>query len=403
MSQPNSNLFREEALSYYLQAEEGRGLVKVSPPWTWTLLCILLTAVGVAFLASILLHVEVTGRGRGIVHPTRGVRMLVSQSGGTVGLIGVCSGQAVKAGNVLLRIDAPNIQGQLLEAERQVESVRSDYQAISTRQDAAYAEQFQRLKSRIVQCQEQMDSRRQSIQITERLLKAKLTLQQDGLVSEIEVDDAREALAQNQRQLSAAQQALDQAKQEQASLVGRQQDELWQHKQVVQNAETKREALEFVQGQTVMQAPEDGVVEALLVKPGEVVQPGQSLCKLIPQGASLQVVSFLAEKDRAFVNPGDEVHLELEQLPYAEYGTLRGKVVRVSDDLASPFEIREASGEDSKLEGPSFRVELEITNAEAIDSAKAKLRTGMLLNVRYTLRQQRLITSVVSPLRRWLQ
>lgn len=403
MSQPNPSLFREEALKHYLQAEEGRGLVKVSPPWTWTLLWIFLAALGAALLASFLGHVEVNGRGRGIVRPSTGVRMLVSQSAGTVGSIEVRSSQAVKTGAVLLRIAAPNIQGQLLEAERQTAAVLGDFQTISNRQDAAYTEQSQRLKGRIAQLQGQLASYGQSLQIYERRLKAKLILQKEGLVSPIETDEAREALEQTRRQLSGAQQSLDQTKQERAALESRHQDELWQRKQVVQNSESKRDSLAFVQGQTVVLAPEDGVVEALLVKPGEVVQAGQVVGKLIPQGAPLQVVSFLAEKDRAFVKPGDEVHLELEQLPYAEYGTLRARVTRVSDDLASPYEIREALGEDQKLEASTYRVELEITDAKALESAKVKLRTGMLMNVRYTLRRQRLITLVMDPLRRWFR
>lgn len=58
MSQPNPTLFRKEALKHYLQAEEGRGLVKVSPPWTWTLLWILLAALGAGLLGSFLGHVD---------------------------------------------------------------------------------------------------------------------------------------------------------------------------------------------------------------------------------------------------------------------------------------------------------------------------------------------------------
>ena len=123
MTQPNPALFREEALKHYLQAEEGRGLVKVSPPWTWTLLWIFLVALGAALLGSFLGHVEVNGRGRGIVRPVTGVRMLVSQSAGVVGPIEVRSSQTVKAGTALLRIEAPNIQGQVLEAERQARGI----------------------------------------------------------------------------------------------------------------------------------------------------------------------------------------------------------------------------------------------------------------------------------------
>lgn len=397
---PSSNLFREEALKHYLEAEEGRGLVMVSPPWTWALLWVFLAGIGAALVASFLGHVEVNGRGRGIVRPMGGVRMLVSQSVGTVGSIEVHSGEAVKTGAILLRIEAPTIQSQLLEAERQAESVKTDYQAVSIRQDETYREQAQRLRARIAQLNYQVSSYRSSLRIYERKLQAKEALQNDGLISPLEVDDAREALAQANRQVSASKQALDQAKQELASLGSRRQDELWQRKQVIQNAETKRDAMRFVQEQAVVEAPEDGTVEAFLVKPGEVVQAGQVVGKLIPQGTLLQVVAFLAEKDRAFVKPGDMAHLELDQLPYAEYGTLQAKVVRISNDLAAPYEIREALGEDQKLDAPVYRVELEITNTKALDAANAKLRTGMLMNVRYTLRKERLITLIMDPLRR---
>jgi membrane fusion protein len=403
MDRPDLNLYREEALRHYLQAEEGRGLVKVSPPWTWGLLGIVLMALGAALTASFVGHVEVTGRGRGIVRPATGVRLLVCQSGGVVGRLETHSGQAVKAGAILLRIEAPNIQSQLLEAERQKETVKIDFQAISARQDWVYAKQSELLLGRIAQLQEQVTSYKESIPLFERKLKAKQTLQKEGLATSFDVDDARETISQTYRQLNAARQSLDQAKQERAALEGRRQEDLWQRKQVIQNAESKVDGLALVYRQTFVQASEDGVVEALLVKPGEVIQPGQIIGKLIPQGAPLQVVAFLAEKDRAFVKPGDEVHLEMEQLPYAEYGTLRARVVRVNDDLASPYEIREALGEDQKLDAPVYRVELEITNADVLEVEKVKLRTGMLMNVRYTLRRQRLITLVLDPLRRWFR
>ena len=38
MPSRDSSLFRPEALEHYFDLEEGRTLVKVSPPWTWALL-----------------------------------------------------------------------------------------------------------------------------------------------------------------------------------------------------------------------------------------------------------------------------------------------------------------------------------------------------------------------------
>jgi hypothetical protein len=115
------------------------------------------------------------------------------------------------------------------------------------------------------------------------------------------------------------------------------------------------------------------------------------------------VIAFLEEKDRAFVRQGDEVPLELDQLPYAEYGTLRARVVRISSDLASPFEIREAFGDGPAPNIPAFRVELLVIEAKATARAGVPLRSGMLMNARFTLRKQRLITLVLDPLRKWLR
>jgi membrane fusion protein len=151
----------------------------------------------------------------------------------------------------------------------------------------------------------------------------------------------------------------------------------------------------------VVLAPEEGTVEALLVKPGEVVQAGQPVGKIVPE-SGLRVIAFLAEKDRAFARIGDDVSLELDQLPDAEFGTLKARVTRIGDDLASPSEVSEALGDGQTLAVPAYRVELAITDAHAAEAAGVKLRTGTLLNARFTLRRQRLLTLVLSPLKRWI-
>jgi len=155
--------------------------------------------------------------------------------------------------------------------------------------------------------------------------------------------------------------------------------------------------------QAVLKAPEDGTVEAMLVRPGEAVRAGQALCKLMPRDAALHGVAFLEEKDRAFVRSGDDVQLELDQLPYGEFGTLRARVERISADLASPFELREALGDPPPANQPVFRVELQITDTAAADRAGIPLRSGMLMDARFTLRRRRLITLALEPLRKWLR
>ncbi len=397
------DFFRPEALQHHLQAEEGHGLVRVSPPWTWALLLALLSLLATALLASIFGRVEVNGRGRAILRPRSGIRVVIAKVEGTVGRIEVRSGQEVKAGDVLARIEAPPVQAQLLEARRQLEAVRGQFRVTAALQDRAHAEQARRLGARMEKLGQQIQSQRGSIDRLERDLRRSLALERHGIVSPAQTDQAREAAAQAWRHLSLTEQSLEQASQELATLENGRQETLWQRRQTVQNAEVRAEALGFMLGQTVLEAPEDALVEAMLARPGEVVRAGQALCKLIPRQAPLHVVSFLEEKDRAFVKPDDEVQLELDQLPYAEYGTVRARVERIADDLASQFELREALGDNPLPAQPTFRVELRITDAGAVTRAGASLRPGMLMNARFTLRRQRLITLVLDPLRKWLR
>ena len=120
--------------------------------------------------------------------------------------------------------------------------------------------------------------------------------------------------------------------------------------------------------------------------------------KLIPDAGVLQAVSFLPERDRAFINAGDRARIELEQLPSAEFGSLTGHVKRISSDLASPYEVKDAFGEEGAVQGPAYRVELTFD----APVRPLPLRPGMLLNVRYTLRRQRVISLVFQPLAKWL-
>ncbi|BDG05195.1 HlyD family secretion protein [Anaeromyxobacter oryzae] len=395
-------LFRDEALKHRLAYEEGRGLVRVSPPWTWALLWVVVAALVAALAASFVGEVEVTGRGRGILRPAAGVRVLTSQLGGTVVRVEARSGERVKPGAALLRIESPSVQAELLAADRELEALRTKYSAVASQQDQHYTEQIENLKARAQRGSEQIASLRSSVSHYERRVEADLGLLKKGLVSDMAVSESRDALAQAQRQLSGAEQALDQTRQELASLESRRQDDLWGRQQLLAAAQNKRDALAVVLKQGVIQAPEGGTVEALLVREGEVVQPGQVVGKLVPVDSRLQVVSFLAERDRAFAKPGDSVELELDQLPHAQYGTVRGRVARIGDDLASAAEVRDAFGDDQKLP-PSYRVEIEVTDAAAADAAHVKLRTGGLMNVRFTLRRQRLVTLVLKPLQRWFR
>lgn len=400
MNAPVKSLFRKSAIDHYLSSEELGGVLSVSPPWTWGLFAATATAVVTALIGATWASVEVTGRGRGILRPAGGVRLLAAQVGGTVAEVVARSSDAVRAESVVVRLDSATLRSQLLEAEREIHLLESDYRAYSSGQDAMFAEQKRHLVARLVMLAEQATSQEQSVALFERKLEATRGLQRSGLVSEMNLEDAREAVSQASRQAVSIRHNLTQARQELAALETRRQDDLWNRQRDLLSSRSRRDALAVTLGQLEIRAPVSGAVEAILVRPGDVVQPGQVIGRLIPRGQGFQVVSFLPEKDRAFLKEQDEVRLEMDQFPATEFGAMRGRVARIGDDLASPIEIREAMGEEARIDTPTYRVEIQIE--EASGRRVGQLRTGMLMDVRYTLRRQRLLTLLLEPLRRWL-
>lgn len=404
MSQPPAaDLFRKEARDHRLSSEVGRRRLDVSPPWTWALLWLVLAALTAALVLSTVGSIEVNSRAEGIVRPASGVRTLVSPVSGSVSSVLADSGARVEGGEVVLEIDAPEQQAQLLEAEQLLELLESDFHVVSQRLDLLHQQQVEQMRARLEKLVEQLNSERTSLDAQRHKYEAMRSLQDSGVVSRFAVLDAQEAVAQAERRVTSVEQSLAAARTDLAALHGQHEAELWNRRQSLDSARARREARRLSSRQSAILAPESGLIEALLVKPGDDVRPGQVLGKLIPTDAPLRIISFLPEKDRAFVKVGSEVRLELDQLPYGEYGTLGARVVRIGDDLASAREVEQSLGDGHTLRGPTIRVELEITDFRAASDAGVRLRSGMLMQVRYTLRRQRPITVVLEPLRKWLR
>ena len=222
-------LFRDEALKHRLSYEEGRGLVRVSPPWTWALLWVVVSAVVAAVAASFVGEVEVTGRGRGIAPPDRGrarphepARRHRRPRGRALRRAGEVRGRPSCASS--RRACRRSSSRRTASSRPSAPSIP----AVSSQQDEHYAEQIENLNARAKRVAEQIASLAELRAATSSAAcEADLGLLKKGLVSEMTVGESRDALAQAQRQLSGAEQTLDQTRQELASLEGRRQDELW--------------------------------------------------------------------------------------------------------------------------------------------------------------------------------
>ena len=84
-----------------------------------------------------------------------------------------------------------------------------------------------------------------------------------------------------------------------------------------------------------LKAPQDGVVKDLATHTtGTVTAPGTILMTLVPKEEALRAEVWVRNDDIGFVRPGQKVRLKLATYMFQKYGFVEGEVLRVSADAA---------------------------------------------------------------------
>lgn len=89
----------------------------------------------------------------------------------------------------------------------------------------------------------------------------------------------------------------------------------------------------YKEGLMELRAPQDGVIKDLATTTvGAVVQPGTVVLTLVPKGEQLFADVNVKNEDVGFVQVGQTAQIKLAAYPFQKYGMLTGKVIHVSAD-----------------------------------------------------------------------
>jgi adhesin transport system membrane fusion protein len=87
---------------------------------------------------------------------------------------------------------------------------------------------------------------------------------------------------------------------------------------------------------TLVKSPLDGIVNRLnFNNTGGFVRPGDVIVEIVPTGDDLIVEGKIDPKDIAYINPGQKVKISLTAYDAARYGSIDGKVLKVSADATA--------------------------------------------------------------------
>lgn len=401
--QPTRPAFRAQAWEFHVNGRGGSELAHIAPPWSWELLVVLgaLVAAGLAF--AILGQVEVNEKGPGVLRPVSGIRHLQAQTAGIVLEAPGRSGTLVAAGDPCVRVDSADCNASVLEAEENLRLFGAAYSDLERRQGEAHALRQATLRAKATQLELDLEGARARLARGRRRLAGIETLQDQGIVARVDLENAQERVEEAERHLREGVQAQLRLRQEQRDGDQAFHQEAWRHRSDRLRALNRSKAVEAQARQQVLLAPVAGYLDGTLVRPGDPVQRGQVVARIVPREAELRVLAFLQESHRAWIKEGDRVKLEVSQFPFHEFGALDGRILSMGLDFASTDEIRTALGEGTTLPGPAFLVEVQVLPATRGPLARVALRPGMRADVRFTLRRKRPISFVFGAAERWLQ
>jgi len=155
-----------------------------------------------------------------------------------------------------------------------------------------------------------------------------------------------------------------------------------------------------------LRAPQPGVVKDLATHTaGTVAAPGTILMTLVPENDDMLAEVWVSNQDVGFIRPGQEVKLKLVAFQFQKYGMIEGRVRQVSADATEAPSANTRSdaltGRDRPMGPLSFRALVDLKTQELVtDRERYRLGSGMQVAGEIHLGTRSILEYVLSPVQK---
>ena len=251
------------------------------------------------------------------------VTSLAAKVSGYVTEVEIQDNQAVKAGDVLFRIDDRDYRARLAQAVANVKAAEARLSNVDAET------QLQRALIRQAEAQKRSAVAEMNLAIKTHDRSHKLI--RSNAVSQALVDESDSARFSSEAAVSAASATVEAQHQRIAVLVAQREAAV----AAVAQAEAALEVAQIDLDSTVVRAPVNGVVGNRQVRVGRFVTPGVSLLDIVPVD-DLWVVANFKETQLEHIQPGQSVRITIDGYPD---GTLEGVVDSFAPGSGSAFTL----------------------------------------------------------------
>ena len=344
------------------------------------LLLVIILLIGIALFWANLTELDNVTRGQGKIISSMKNQMVQASEGGVFKASYVKEGQKVEPGELMFEIDPIDAKTSLDQATQRLASLKIQQARLAaeitgtepefsselsnlaptvvTIEKALFIARRADLSAQMAVLQQQLNQRNlqlseinvtietseDTLQLVEDQISIIRPLVKAGQYPETDLisllrqatefsgksNGARASLNRVNSSIAEVQEKIDAAKQ---SYVAKSQAELAKIISQIAEVNSKVPALKDRVIRTQVRSPVKGIINRVIFRTiGGFVKPGDVIAELVPIGDDLIVEGNIDPKDIAYINPGQDVRISLTAYDAARYGTIDGKVLKVSAD-----------------------------------------------------------------------
>lgn len=404
-----AKLFRPEAIVHQRHQGEGHPRL-IMPPGSGLLSLGLLLVVVTGLVYLWMSHYTRKATVAGYVQTSSMTKRLYSPVTGSVSVMRVSVGQAVKRGQQIATIEAASslsntdrrqmlagFDKQVIDTDKRIKSLQTEQQArqddfrsrtVSARKSLEHAR-----KIKVIQAQK-VAQLRKTRDLAQPLFQA-------GELSRLEwarfsgsLLDGEELLERLSNDAGAKHDQIDQLK------MSLRKSAIDTHRQIVElqqemsRIEQSRRSL-AAKAQATIRASIDGTIANIFVQPGDTISTSRPVVSITPRGTRFVAKLLVPSSAVGFISKGQRVNLLYDAFPYEEFGVFPARLISISRHAMAPG--------DSTISLPGRQPFFEAI--AAIDKPwviahgrKIPLRAGMSLQADVLLDHQSLLQWLIDPL-----
>ena len=378
-------------------------------------------------------EIDEVAKGDGKVIPSQQLQVLQSYDGGIVQEILVREGQAVTAGQVLLKVDPTRFMSSLEENTTQFAALAAKVQRLSAltqgnvlrfnrelreraptvvdNERKLYNSNLAELDevaagsdSRIMQRRQDVEEERANLSqyqnvlsLSKKELAVTKPLLASGAVSEIEIlrlerqiveleGNIAKSKVAIERGLNAIEEEIIKKEEARLKLVNRWNQALTDATAEMATLQQSQTSLEDVVSQAALRSPINGTVQRLLINTvGGVITPGSAVVEIVPQDDQLIVEAKVSPKDIAFIREGQQAILKFSADDFTIYGGMSAEVQHISADAIT-----------NEKDETYYLVRLE--TKKSIANEVLEILPGMIVQVDILTGKKTVLNYILSPL-----